>query len=122
MKPMILLSIAAVAGCTAQPPGGATIAGQSAGSCIDLSQVTARRVLPPAAVLFETTHGSYRAELAGRCAERADASAIVQTESQSGHLCRDDRIRIFDPVEAKTTGARAFAQCRVVGISPVSAS
>jgi hypothetical protein len=76
-------------------------------------------VAPPSAVVFETTHGAYRAELQGNCAARADASVIVETVSQSTQLCRDDRVRVFDPVEAKATGARSFPQCRVVAFTPV---
>jgi hypothetical protein len=89
-------------------------------NCIDLQQVAGRHVLPPNAVIFEMTGAtSYRAELQGKCAERPDASAIVQTVSRSGRLCRDDRVRIYDPVEAQATGPRSFPQCRVIGLTAV---
>ena len=119
MKLTPALPLFALAACTAQPPGPPALAARAAGTCVDLSQVTSRHVLPPSAVIFETTHGTYRADLQGSCAARADASAIVETVSQSSQLCRDDRVRVFDPVEAKATGARSFPQCRVVGLTMV---
>lgn len=119
MKLVSVLPLAAVAACTAQPPGPPALAARAAGSCIDLSQVTSRHVAGPSAVVFETTHGTYRADLQGSCAARADASAIVETVSRSGQLCRDDRVRVFDPVEAKATGARSFPQCRVLALTPI---
>jgi hypothetical protein len=64
---------------------------------------------------------SYRNDLQGHCpsAERGDPSAIIQTESQSSRLCRDDRVRIYDPVEAQATGARSFPECRLGSFTPV---
>jgi hypothetical protein len=119
MKQMFALPLAALAACTAQPPGPPALAARAAGSCLDLSQVTSRHVIGPSAVIFETTHGTYRADLQGSCAVRPDTSAIVETVSQSSQLCPDDRVRVFDPVEAKATGARSFPQCRVVGLTLV---
>jgi hypothetical protein len=123
MKLMTAMPLVALAACTAQPPPP-MIAARAAGSCIDLAQVTARHVAPPSAVIFETTHGVYRAEIVGNCAAAAhpNGSEIVQTESQSSHVCPDDRVRIYDPVEAKATGATAFPQCRIGTITTVSAS
>jgi hypothetical protein len=109
--------------CTAQPPPGPPAVAQGAQvSCIDLKQVSARHVLPPSSVLFEMVGGiTYRTDLVGGCpgAARADTSSIVQTESQGTQLCRDDHIRIYDPVEAKATGSGAFAQCRVGAFTAV---
>jgi hypothetical protein len=97
------------------------MAARAAGSCIDLSQVSARHIAPPNAVIFETTHGVYRAELVGNCAARATPTDIVETVSQSPQLCRDDRVRVFDPTEAKATGLRSFPQCRIGNIALVAA-
>ena len=117
MKTIFAVAFAGLAACTAQPPTPPPVAAQGAEvSCIDLKQVVARRVQPPASVLFEMSGGiTYRTDLVGGCpgAERADASTIVQTESQGTQLCRDEHIRIYDPVEAKATGARSFPACRV---------
>ena len=124
MKLMTLLPLSALAACTAEPAPPPMMTARAAGSCIDLAQVTARHVAPPSAVVFETTHGIYRAELQGNCAAaaRPNGSEIVQTLSQSSHLCPDDRVRIYDPVEARATGARAFPQCRIGSITAVPAA
>lgn len=117
MKRMVALMGAGLAACTAQPPPPPPAAPLGAQvSCIDLKQVVARHVLPPASVLFEMSGGiTYRTDLVGGCpsAARADANSIVQTESQGTQLCENDHIRIYDPVEARATGAASFPQCRV---------
>jgi hypothetical protein len=117
MKPKTAILGLGLAACTAQQPPAPPVAAQGAQvSCIDLRQVSSRHVLPPSSVLFEMVGGiTYRTDLVGGCpgAARADPSAIVQTESQGTQLCRDDHIRIYDPVEAKATGSGSFAQCRV---------
>ena len=113
---MILLGLG-LSACTAQapaPPPAVAQGGQV--SCIDLKLVTSRHVLPPSSVLFEMSGGiTYRTDLVGGCpgAARANASSIVQTESQGTQLCEDDHIKIYDPVEARATGSGSFAQCRV---------
>lgn len=124
MKRMTVLLFAAVGACSAQPssaPPPLAAAGAQV-NCIDLQQVSGRRVLPPSAVEFDTVGGiSYRNDLQGSCpsAARADASAIIQTIGQSTRLCRDDRIRIFDPVEARATGASSFPACRLGAFTAV---
>lgn len=118
MKRMSALLFASLGACNAQPPSAPPqlAAAGAQVNCIDLKLVTARRLLPPSAVLFEMTGGvSYRNDLVGSCpsAARADPSAIIQTESQSTQLCSDDHVRIYDPVEARATGARSFPICRL---------
>ena len=125
MKRMVTLIFASLGACRAQPtaaPPPLAAAGAQV-NCIDLKLVTARRVLPPSAVLFEMAGVAYRNDLQGSCpsAARADPSAIIQTESQSTQLCRDDHIRIYDPVEAKATGARSFPICRLGTFTAVPA-
>lgn len=117
MKWMPLLLVAALAACDAQtappPPLGARGAQVN---CIDLRQVASRHVLSPTSVLFEMVGGvTYRNDLNGNCpsAARAGPSEIIETIGQSTQLCRDDRIRIYDPVEARATGPRSFPTCRV---------
>jgi hypothetical protein len=121
MKRMFPLVLACVGGCTAQPPPPPpAVAVGGPVNCIDLQQVTGRRVLAPNAVLFDVPGGiSYRAELQSGCVAHPDPSLIVQTDSRSGRLCRDDRVRIYDPVEAKATGSGPYPQCRVIGFTPV---
>lgn len=117
MKSKTILLSLGLAACTAQPtapPPAVAQGGQV--SCIDLKLVTSRHVLPPASVLFEMAGAtSYRTDLVGGCpgAARANASSIVQTESQGTQLCENDHIKIYDPVEAQATGPGSFAQCRV---------
>jgi hypothetical protein len=117
MKKTIAILGLGLGACTAQPPPPPPAMAQGAQvSCIDLKQVVARHVLPPASVLFEMSGGvTYRTDLVGGCpsAARADASSIVQTESQGTELCQNDHIRIYDPVEVKATGPAATPQCRV---------
>ena len=123
MKRMFALLFTGVAACSAQPTAAPpAIAQATQANCIDLTRVTARRVLPPNAVLFEMAGGlNYRGELVGSCpgAERANGSEIIQTETQGTQLCRDDHIRIYDPVEAKATGSGSFPICRVGGFTAV---
>ncbi len=119
MKGMLALLFAAVGACNAQPPSASPLAQVN---CIDLARVSGRRVLPPSAVLFEMVGGiSYRNDLQGTCpsAARGDGTAIVQTESQSPRLCRDDHVRIYDPVEARATGATSFPPCRLGSFTAV---
>jgi hypothetical protein len=119
-----LLVLLAISACSAQPP--ATPVARSAGSqieCIDLSQVAARRPLPPSSILFEMVGGrSYRNDVQGSCPgiARATGNELVQTESQNTRLCRDDSVRVYDPVEAQATGARSFARCRLGGFTAVA--
>ena len=122
MKRIIALLLTMLSACNAQPTPPPSVSVAGAANCIDLTHVIARHAVAPDAVIFEMAGGiSYRAELQGRCAgaSRAHGSEIVQTETQSTHLCRDDHIRIYDPVEAKATGAGSFAMCRVAGFTPV---
>jgi hypothetical protein len=125
MKWMYPFAAATLAACSVQPaPGPATGPQQAHVECIDLSQVTARRVVAPASVVFEMSGGvAYRNDLQGTCpgAARASGLEIVQTETQSTNLCRNDHIRIYDPVEAKATGAQSFASCRVGSFTAVPA-
>jgi hypothetical protein len=125
MKKIVPLPLFALAACTAQPPHDPAMATQAAGPrCIDLRLVSNRHVLPPSAVIFETSGGDYRVELQGSCpsAARATANEIVQTESQSTQLCTDDHIKIYDPTEAKAVGTGPFPQCRVGRIVAVPRS
>lgn len=124
MKRLPMLLVPVLAGCNAQPAPAPQLALGAPTNCIDLKQVAARHVLPPSAVLFEMAGAvSYRNDLVGSCpgAARADASAIIETLSQSSQLCRDDRIRIYDPVEARATGAGAFPTCRLGRFTAVPA-
>jgi len=123
MKRMLVVLFSGLGACNAQPTAAPPLTQAGAQvNCIDLTTVSGRHVLPPNAVLFDTVGGlSYRNDLVGTCpsAARADASAIIQTESQSPRLCRDDRIRIYDPVEARATGASAFPVCRLGSFTAV---
>jgi hypothetical protein len=115
-RAIVLLFLAAGAcGTQAASPLAAIPAGAQT-RCIDLQQVIARHAQPPSSVVFEMSGGViYRNDLVGGCpgVARATGSEIVQTESQSTTLCANDTIRVYDPVEAKATGAGSFAKCRV---------
>lgn len=125
MKRMLVFLFVGLGACNAQPAGAPSLAASGAQvNCIDLTRVAGRRVLPPSALLFEMAGGvSYRNDLQGSCpsAARADPSAIIQTVTQSSHLCRDDRVRIYDPVEARATGPSSFPVCRLGSFTAVPA-
>jgi hypothetical protein len=116
-RTIVLLSLAAAScGTQSAPPPAAPIAAGVQTRCIDLQQVIARHAQPPSSILFEMSGGvTYRNDLVGGCpgVARATGSEIVQTESQSTTLCANDTVRVYDPVEAKATGAGSFAQCRL---------
>jgi hypothetical protein len=118
MKRMLMLLFTGVGACSAQPTSAPPPLADTGAqvNCIDLSRVAGRHVLPPSAVVFDMVGGvSYRNDLQGTCpsAARADPSAIIQTASDSTRLCRDDRVRIYDPVETRVTGARSAPLCRL---------
>jgi hypothetical protein len=91
-------------------------------SCIDPHQIIARHPAPPRSVVFEMLGGTrYRNDLIGACpgVERATNASIVQIEAGGTRLCSNDSIRVYDPVEARGVGARAFARCRLGIFTPV---
>jgi len=106
----------ALAGCNAQqPPAPAAQAAGTQVNCIDISKVTARHAEPPSSIIFEAPGASYRNELASSCpgVEHANGSELIQTDSMGKQLCRDDTVRVYDPVEAQATGPRSFPECRL---------
>jgi hypothetical protein len=118
MKRAIVLLCLAATSCGTQsaPPPARPIAAGAQVRCIDLQQVIARHPQPPSSIVFEMSGGvTYRNDLVGACpgVARATGSAIVQTESQSTTLCANDTVRVYDPVEAKATGAGSFPKCRL---------
>ena len=63
-------------------------------------------------------------DLIGACpgVRRSTDASIVQIEVDSGRLCKNDRIRVFDPVEARNIGIRAFPHCRLGMFTPIPGS
>lgn len=101
-------------------PHGNDQAAPGAVRCIDPHLVVARHPAPPGAVIFEMAGGTtYRNDLIGACpgAARADSGSIVQIEPDSGNLCTNDHVRIYDPVEVRNTGATAA--CRLGMFTPI---
>ena len=114
--PLLLVGLAA-ASCTPSPPPSQQSAA-SVRSCIPLDQVVARRAAAPAAVDFDMLGGvTYRNRLETACGnfERLGPLAVVAVTAgaETGHLCAGDRVKIFDPVEAKATGLGAHPYCRL---------
>lgn len=108
------LVAAMLGGCAAEPPPRQLAA--AAPECIALDQVIARRAVAPAAVEFEMIGGRiYRNQLASACPglERLGDLAVVAITSgaEGSSLCRGDRVRIFDPVEARATGLQSYPEC-----------
>ena len=119
------LSVAVLlAGCTTEPrePLRPTPAARAPAECINLDQIVSRRPSGGRSILFETMGGrTYRNELPERCPglERAGPSHIVEVEATGAQLCRGDRVRIYDPVEARNIGSGAFLQCQLGLFTPV---
>jgi len=98
-------------------PAGASV------RCIDVSQIIARRPAGPQSVIFELAGGrTYRNDLPDICPglQRAGRSEIVQIELTGSSLCRNDRVRIYDPVEARDLGVASFPHCRLGDFTPVA--
>ena len=92
--------------------------------CIALDQVISRRPAGAQALVFELTGGRrYRNELPDHCPglARAGDAEIVHVEATGSRLCSGDRVRIYDPVEAKNIGVQAFPHCRLGAFTPVAA-
>jgi hypothetical protein len=121
----LFLSLAIVlTGCTAEPPEpGKSI--RTAGApieCLSLDQIVSRRPSGERSILFETTGGrAYRNDLPEQCPglEHAGPSHIVEVEATGGQLCRGDRVRVYDPIEARNIGSGAFPQCRLGDFAPL---
>ena len=121
-----VLLTATLIGCTAAPPppGQQAMAmPPGAQNCIPLSQIAGRRVEPPNSVMFEVAGPvNYRNDLIGECpglARLGSTAAIEFVNPTGSQICRDDRIRVFDPVEAKATGIRGEPVCRLGAFIPV---
>lgn len=116
---IFLLAVPAfVAGCTAElgEPERPARAARSTIECISLDRIVSRRPSGDRSILFETTGGgTYRNDLPGRCPglERAGPSHILEFEATGAQLCSGDRVRVYDPVEARNIGSGAFPQCRL---------
>jgi hypothetical protein len=114
-----------MAACSAQhPPVQVAQAAGTQVSCIDLTRVIGRRAQPPSSLLFEMVGGAtYRNDVGASCPgiERANGTELIQTESQGKQLCRDDSVRVYDAAEAKATGSRSFAKCRLRNFTLVAA-
>jgi hypothetical protein len=119
---LVPLLLSACAAEPDAPDAGARPAG--AVSCIDPARIVARRAEPPRAIVFDMAGGGrYRSEVRGSCpgVERADGSEIVELELDGTRLCANDGVRVYDPVEARGVGSRAFARCRLGAFAPVAA-
>ena len=93
-------------------------------SCIQLNQVAGRRVVDASSVLFEMSGPSnYLNRLQGQCPglARLGTSATISVASggEGGRLCRGDRIRVADPVEASGANLRSYPTCVLSDFEPV---
>ena len=121
----MLLALVLLSACAAEPPArdaGSRLSAESV-SCIDPARIVSRHAEPPGAILFEMAGGRrYRNDLQGSCpgVERANGSEIVELEVDGTRLCANDHVRVYDPVEAKGVGSRAFALCRLGAFTPIA--
>jgi hypothetical protein len=116
LAPLLLTGSAAFSG--APRHDGATAPG--AVRCIDPHQIVARHPERPNAIVFEMAGGiTYRNDLIGSCpgVARATAASIVRIEPDSGNLCTNDHVSVYDPVEVRGTGATA--RCRLGTFTPI---
>ena len=128
-RSLVLIALLPLLACTQQGEEAETAAATAAPvgeavSCINLDQVISRRPAGAQAIVFEVTGGRrYRNDLPESCPslERAGKAEIVQVEATGTRLCRGDRVRIYDPVEARNIGARAFPHCRLGTFTPIAA-
>ena len=119
LAPLLLTGSVALSGATR---GDDRALAPGAVRCIDPHRVIARRPERPGSVIFEMAGGTtYRNDLIGACpgVARATKASIVQIVSDGGNLCMNDSIRVFDPVEARGVGARAFPRCRLGIFTPI---
>jgi hypothetical protein len=119
LAPLLLTGSVALSGAprSDDPP-----AAPGAVRCIDPHRIVARSPEPPNAVSFEMAGGiTYRNDLIGACpgVARANGNSIIQIEPDGTRLCTNDSIRVYDPIEARGVGARAFARCRLGTFTPV---
>lgn len=108
--------------CAVAPPPATLAAGEL--RCIDLNQVVGRRGSGGEALDFELIGGAvYRNNLAGRCPglDRLGESVAIAIVSggEGGRLCSGDRVRVFDPVEARAVGIDAQPSCVLGGFTPL---
>jgi hypothetical protein len=126
MKAASLVPLLALAACIQQPPRDAAASAARTGAsvaCIDMNQVVGRRAEAPNALVFEMAGGrTYRNEVQGcPSLQHALGTETLQFEQFSGsRLCRDDGVRIYDPVEARATGPQSFPRCRLGAFTQVA--
>jgi hypothetical protein len=115
-----------LSGCTADPPETdasaprTLAAGQVA--CIDLTNAASRRPDPPRHIVFEIGARTYRNEVVGTCpglARATPASVVAFELVGSNQLCRDDSVRVYDPVEAGAVGLESIPRCRLGAFTEV---
>jgi len=105
-----------LAGCSADSPNvGSARVQNEAQRCIKLDQIAGRRVVGQS-VQFEMSNGiNYRNDFTGACPglERLGPTATISVVSggEGGQLCRGDRIRVADPVEAIGSGLASAPTC-----------
>jgi hypothetical protein len=118
------LLCATLASCAPAPPPLQPL-GQTA-RCIPSDQIVSRRVGGAGALDFELLGGAvYRNNLASACPgmERLGDLAVVAVTSggEGSRLCRGDRVKVFDPVEAQATGLQSYPECLLGDFTLVAA-
>ena len=121
---LLALGSITLAGCAAQAPTGqAAAAPATAKDCLVISQISGRRAEPPNSVTFEMVGPvNYRNDLVGECPglARLGSQAVIEFANPfGGQICRNDHIRVFDPIEARATGARSAPLCRLGPFVPL---
>jgi len=118
LAPLLLTGSVAL---SSSPRGDDRAAPPGAVRCIDPHQIIARHPERPNAIVFEMAGGiTYRNDLIGACAgvARATAASIVQIQPDSGNLCTNDHVSVYDPIELRGTGATA--RCRLGTFVPIN--
>jgi hypothetical protein len=120
----IVASSLLVAACAQQAGAPAPVQALAAGTlrCIPLNQIAGQRVERGGLIYELSGRGTYRNDLQGSCPslDRANGSEIAQTEPHGADLCRNDTVRVYDPVEARATSPASFPRCRMGDFVPVT--
>ena len=117
------LTCVATASCGGRPPVAGRVLAASA-QCIATSQIAGRRVVAPSLLRFDMIGPvDYVSDVGPGCSAttRLGSSAAISIVSggDGGQLCRGDRVRIFDTVEAKATRFSAEPQCVLGDFRPI---
>ena len=115
----LILSLAAMTACAAQPTLPAAPSATGAERCVWAAGVSGRYVLPPDSIMFEMLGPvNYRNVLARACpglTRLGGSATIVFESSMGGQICAGDRVRLSD---ARDSGPNRLAGAQTCELGP----